>query len=182
MITSIALLRGINVGGNNPLPMKSLVALLESLGLENVSTYIQSGNAVFQAKRKPPKTLAAKIRRAIGEAHGFEPEVLVLGADAFGAAMDENPFPKATSEPKTLHVSFLETQRKNPDLDAIKAARAKTEHYVLTERAFYLHAPDGIARSRLAARAESWLGVRATARNWRSVEAIWKLASKLEGE
>ena len=78
MKTYIALLRGINVGGNNVLPMKDFAGLLGSLGSDNVKTYIQSGNAVFSHKEKDAATLANRIRTEIKEGHGFEPHVLLL--------------------------------------------------------------------------------------------------------
>jgi uncharacterized protein (DUF1697 family) len=78
MNTYITLLRGINVGGRNKLPMRELVQLLEELGLENVKTYIQSGNVVFQSKRTDRAKLSAEISEAIGESHGFTPQIFVL--------------------------------------------------------------------------------------------------------
>ena len=73
MITYIALLRGINVGGANILPMKELTSVLESIGLQNVRTYIQSGNVVFQSTTTDPNELSRAIKTAVGESHGFEP-------------------------------------------------------------------------------------------------------------
>src|SRR5688500_16944571 len=72
MTTYIALFRGINVGGNNLLLMKDLVAALESLGCQDVATYIQSGNAVFQSKETDISLLSDRIKAAIKESHGFE--------------------------------------------------------------------------------------------------------------
>ncbi|MCB0093014.1 MAG: DUF1697 domain-containing protein, partial [Caldilineaceae bacterium] len=76
MNTYIALLRGINVGGNNKLPMKELAALLDGLGLQNVKTYIQSGNVVFQSERADVAALSQEISAAIGQSHGFTPAIL----------------------------------------------------------------------------------------------------------
>jgi uncharacterized protein (DUF1697 family) len=74
MNTYIALFRGINVGGNNMLPMKELVAILEDLGSRNVKTYIKSGNAVFMSKEKDTSRLSTKIRAEIKQRRGFEPD------------------------------------------------------------------------------------------------------------
>jgi uncharacterized protein (DUF1697 family) len=76
MATFIALLRGINIGGNHPLPMKELSALLTEMGLRDVQTYIQSGNVVFRCDEKNKAALAAKISSAIKAQHGFAPQVL----------------------------------------------------------------------------------------------------------
>ncbi len=87
MSTWIALLRGINVGGKNILPMSELVRDLESLHLENVRTYIQSGNAVFQSTGVVSPILAAQIATRIEQRHGFRPRVLLLSADQLQRAM-----------------------------------------------------------------------------------------------
>jgi uncharacterized protein (DUF1697 family) len=76
-----------------------------------------------------------------------------------------------------VHVWFPVEPVRKPDLAALNALRAATEQYVLAANAFYLHAPDGIGRSRLAARVEQLLGVEATARNWRTVSKVAALAA-----
>lgn len=176
MQTSIVLLRGINVGGKNKLPMKELVAILEELGFEEVRTYIQSGNAVVQSRRKPAAKMSSQIAAAIDAAHGFEPSVLILSLKELESAMESNPFPKAAKEPKSLHLFLLSKKAKKPDLEKIQAAKAASERFELTDRVFYLHAPDGIARSKLAANVEKYLGVPTTARNWNSITKIAGLA------
>jgi uncharacterized protein (DUF1697 family) len=105
MKTYIALFRGINVGGNNILPMKELVALLQGIGLQSVKTYIQSGNAVFQSKTGEVKSLAQKIGAAIKMNHGFEPTIWLLEANTLAQAIKSNPYPEA--EANTLHLSFF---------------------------------------------------------------------------
>ena len=107
MRTYIALFRGINVGGNSTLPMKELVAILENLGAQNVKTYIQSGNAVFQHQPENAAEFSDKIRTAISKSHGFAPRILLLDVVDMAQAIAANPFPKAEAEPKTLHLYFL---------------------------------------------------------------------------
>jgi uncharacterized protein (DUF1697 family) len=165
----IALFRGINVGGTNVLPMKDLVALLEDIGSQNVKTYIQSGNAVFQNKEENASLLSNKIRAAIKESHGFEPQVLLLTPEEMARAIEANPFPEAESEPKTLHLHFLASMPKNPDLGALESIKSDRERFALKDKVFYLHATDGIGRSKLAANTEKLLGVAITSRNWRTV-------------
>lgn len=176
--TGIALLRGINVGGRNPLPMKSLREILAGLGLRRVRTYVQSGNAVFEAPADGCDGLASRIGEAIGRKHGFVPQVLVLTVEELQRAVVGNPFPAAESEPKSLHLSFLETAPAAPDLEKLENLRRDSESFRLIDQVFYLHAPDGIGRSKLAAAAEKALGVTATGRNWRSVQAILALATE----
>lgn len=176
MTTWIALLRGINVGGNNLLPMKDLRALLEGAGLIEVRTYIQSGNCVFEAAETDPRALEQMMATAIDGAFGFRPQVLVLSAANFTAALVANPYPEGADDPKTVHLSFLAEPASSADLSALEALRAETERFHLTDQVFYLHAPDGIGRSKLAAQVERHLGVAATARNLRSVMKIAALA------
>jgi uncharacterized protein (DUF1697 family) len=178
MKTYIALFRGINVGGTNVLPMKDLVALLETIGSQNVKTYIQSGNAVFQNQEENPSLLSNKIRVTLKKSHGFEPQVLLLTPEEIESAIESNPFPEAESEPKTLHLDFLASMPKNPDLDALESIKSDREQFALKDRVFYLHAPDGIGRSKLAANTEKLLGVAITGRNWRTVCRVMTMAKE----
>jgi uncharacterized protein (DUF1697 family) len=178
MKTYIALFRGINVGGNNVLPMKDLVSLLENIGSQNVKTYIQSGNAVFQNREENASLLSNKIRAAIKKSHGFEPQVLLLEPEDIDRAVESSPFPEAESEPKTLHVHFLASMPKNPDLGALESIKSDRERFVLKDGVLYLHAPDGIGRSKLAANAEKLLGVAITGRNWRTLCRVMAMANE----
>ena len=177
MTTWIAFFRGINVGGNHLLPMKSLVALLKRLGCEEVKTYIQSGNAVFRCDAKQPDEIEAKIAGAIAKAHGFTPRVLVLSVKDLDKAIAINPFPQATVDHKSLHFYFLSEPPKDPNLKALSALKGANEAFEMTKSVFYLHAPEGIGKSKLAERVEKLLGVAATARNWRTVCKVRELAS-----
>jgi uncharacterized protein (DUF1697 family) len=178
--TYIALFRGINVGGTNVLPMKDLVAQLEYLGSQNVKTYIQSGNAVFQNEEENASLLSNKIRAAIKKSHGFEPQVLLLEPEEIERAIESNPFPEAESEPKTLHIFFLATMPKDLDLGALASIKSDRERFALEGRVFYLHAPEGIGRSKLAANIEKLLGVSATSRNWRTVRKVMAMVEQYD--
>mgnify|MGYP001819876007 CR=1 FL=1 len=180
MTIYIALLRGINVGGNHKLPMAELKALLEGLGLEHVKTYIQSGNVVFQGKADDRDKLTEEISLAIETSHGFAPKVLLLEMDELALAMSSNPFPQGEVDPKTLHLYFLASVPTAPDLEALAGVQREREQYHLADRVLYLYAPDGIGRSKLATLTEKALGVNATARNWRSVSKIMALAEEIE--
>ncbi|MGB7344527.1 MAG: DUF1697 domain-containing protein [Pirellulaceae bacterium] len=172
MTTWIALLRGINVGGKNLLPMAKLRSDLEDLKFKNVRTYIQSGNVVFESTAKTASSLAKKIATRIGAEHGFRPHVFVLKSGDLQTAVNSNPFPQAVADPKTLHFFLLASPPTKPNLTSIEAAKSPTEQYKLTDSVFYLHAPDGIGRSKLAANIEKHLGVVTTARNYRTIEKL----------
>lgn len=177
MTTYIALFRGINVGGKNSLPMKELVAILEALGARNVKTYIQSGNAVFQSGEKEGSHLSQKIAAGIKNSRGFDPHVLVLGLDEIEKAIADNPFPDAESDPGSLHIGFLASTPENPDLKKLASLKKESERFHLKGKVFYIHAPEGVGRSKLAANSEKLLGVPMTDRNWRTVCKIMELAN-----
>lgn len=174
MNTYIALFRGINVGGNNLLPMKDLAAILERSGCGSVRTYIQSGNALFSTGKHDAQQMAERISSRILERHGFKPKVMLLAVSDLQEAIENNPFRAA--EGKTLHFFFLESIPRKPDLGALTALKSESERFALKGNVFYLHAPDGIGRSKLATKVEQCLGVAVTARNWNTVSKLMAMA------
>lgn len=177
MNTIICLLRGINVGGHNKLPMRELTTVLEGLGIRNVKTYIQSGNVVFQSERTDLPVLAQEIGAAIGDSHGFVPQILLLSLANLETAVSKNPYPAAEENHKTLHFYFLEAVPHNPDLALLESLKAEREQFELIDTVFYLYAPDGIGRSKLATKVEKTMGVAATARNWRTVSKVLEMGT-----
>jgi uncharacterized protein (DUF1697 family) len=178
MRTYIALFRGINVGGKNALPMKDLRSIFERLGASNVKTYIQSGNVVFQSESKDMPGFSNRLAIAIREGHGFEPHILVIEPSDVETAITNNPFREAESEAKSLHLGFLAFAPKNPDLKKLESLKKDSERFSLIGRIFYLHAPEGIGRSKLAARSEKLLGVPMTDRNWNTVCKLKEMATQ----
>lgn len=181
METRFALFRGINVGGKNALTMKELVAILEELGACGVRTYLQSGNAVFASEEKNASRLAKKISAAIKVRRGFEPTVLLLKREDIEWAIEHNPFPEAEASPAALHVGFLAAAPERPNRQALESLKGTSERFHLAARVFYLFAPDGVGRSKLAANAERLLGVSMTDRNWRTVCKIREMAQESKG-
>lgn len=173
MTACVALLRGINVGGHNKLPMAEFRQLLEGLGCRNVATYIQSGNAVFDCDEVDG--LADRIGSEIEQQFGFKPPVLVHKAEDFERVAAENAYAGDDIEPKFIHIALLFSPATEADFDRIDLLQGENERYELTDLAFYLSAPDGIARSKLAADLEKCLGVPVTARNWRSVSKLCEM-------
>jgi uncharacterized protein (DUF1697 family) len=178
METWIALLRGVNVGGRNKLPMKMLVAELQAIGLSDIKTYIQSGNVVFRCPSDRTVNLAAAIGGAIKVKFGFEPDVTVISAKDLAASATANPFPEAATEMdgKALHFFFLAKTPSIMSKDRLEAVRLSSERWQIKGAVFYLHTPDGFGGSKLATQVERILGVTATARNWRTVRALLDLA------
>ncbi|MBA4384385.1 MAG: hypothetical protein C0410_06590 [Anaerolinea sp.] len=165
----IALFRGINVGGNHKLPMTELVEILEGLGAQEVETYIQSGNAIFKSAEMDSVELGNKIGAEIDKSRGFTPKVLILTPEELDRALDENPFPVPEGDESTLHLGFLAAEPEEVNIEKLTSLKTESEHYCLTPKVFYLYAPDGVGKSRLAAGAEKIIGVDITDRNWNMV-------------
>ena len=165
----VALFRGINVGGRNLLPMKELAKLLEENDCHTVKTYIQSGNVVFKS-RKPPGNIGLLIEQK----YGFEPGILTLRKDEFLGFVNGNPFSSTIGN--QVHFYFCK-DTPNANLAKLDDLKSETEEFLIKDKVFYLHAPDGIGRSKLAANAEKHLAVVATGRNLNTVN---KLVEMLE--
>ncbi len=177
MPTHISLLRGINVGGHKKIPMADLKALYESLGFRAVTTYIQSGNVVFDADPTDAPTLITRIEAAIAAHFGFDVTVLMRSADDLQHILDNNPFPGA--EAKYLQVLFLSAAPAPGVAAALNVPVAEGEGWLLAGREIYLHYPDGSGRSKITgAFFERALGVAGSARNWNSVNALHELAQR----
>lgn len=174
--TFVALLRGINVGGRNIVPMAALRTCISDTGLANVRTYIQSGNVVFESKTNDKKALAESVRDAMGRTFDLEPAVLVLAAPELSDVVAACPYLSEPVEDNFVHLALLDG---DPAANAVEAATelaTTTEQFALLGRVFYLLAPHGIGRSKLAARIEKVVGAGATSRNLRSCRKILELA------
>jgi uncharacterized protein (DUF1697 family) len=178
MKTWIALFRGINMVGKHLLPMKELVVLLEGLGASDIKTYHQSGNAVFRHRGKDAARLAERIVAAIQKQYGFEPRVLLLKVEEFAQIMEDNPFPEGVSQPELCAV-FLCDVPEHPNLDALEAVRKDSERFALRGKVFYMHAPEGTYRSKLAGRIERSLGVSVTGRTWSTIEKVMAMVKEM---
>src|SRR5262245_57661281 len=140
MRTWIALFRGINVTGNNMLPMKDLKTLMEKNGCRDVRTYIASGNVVFRSALKDPGDIEKRLTAVVEKKHGFAPRVLALTSDDLEKAAAGNPFPEARADHKSVHVFFLAASPSGPDTDGLERLRAPSERFALKGR-FFLHTP-----------------------------------------
>lgn len=172
--TWIALLRGVNIGGNR-VPMKELAAALERTGFRSVRTYIQSGNVIFQSAGGTARTLGARIAQLVLDEFGFEPQVMVITAEELARAVRGNPFRGALKDHKSLHIFFLSEPPTNPDLESLSKLDAGREAFALKSGVFYLYTPDGFPDSVLRSRIERCLGVHATGRNWRTANELLRM-------
>lgn len=170
----VAVLRGINVGGNNRLPMKQLLQIAEQrLGLEDCRTYVQSGNLVFRAGRAQRDGLERRLESEIEAACGFRCAVLVRSAAEWDAIVADCPYAmEAAAAPKSVHVFVLD-ESPSPDAVADLASRQFGEdRWHLGPHGLYLQTPNGSGRSKLAGSVERILKVSMTARNWTSALAL----------
>jgi uncharacterized protein (DUF1697 family) len=174
----VALLRGINVGGNARILMADLREIATSVGFADVATYIQSGNLVFTAERAAGSgadfaaetAMAGAIRAAILGRLGLDVDVMVRRAAELVEAVAANPFPDA--DPKRLLFVFLSEPPSAEARQALKAIDAAPEEVALTDRTAYLHLPNGIGRAVLPTILERRLGVRGTGRNLDTVRTL----------
>ena len=173
MTVYVALLRGINVGGNRKLAMADLRDAIAGAGGSDVATYIQSGNAVFRHPGKA-RPLTPKLEAAIAGIAGFDVPVTLRTADELAAVIASTPFP--TSEPTQLHVSFLDEPPPAGAFDAIDRAGLAPEDFALIGREVFLHLPNGIGRSKLPQALGLYTRHPATTRNWRTVVTLHDLA------
>jgi uncharacterized protein (DUF1697 family) len=171
MSKSIALLRGINVGGKHKLPMTDLRRIFADAGAEDVRTYIQSGNVVFTASAAVARTLADRVADAVAEEFGFRPTVVTRTAAVLRKIAAANPF--EVDDPKRVHVGFLRAKPKPTAIKRLDPGRSPGDLFVVKGTEIYLHYPNGMGRSKLTgAYLESTLGVEATMRNWRTVTEL----------
>jgi uncharacterized protein (DUF1697 family) len=182
----VALLRGVNVSGHNRLPMADLRRELEKAGLGDVRTYLQSGNAVFTATGDDAAAHAESVRQAAAAAAGAHADVVLLSADEMRAVAGGNPFvadqPGSPASENALYVTFL-LESGDPELPGrfgrLKLPAAAGEEAILAGRVVYLRMPHGYGRTKLNnTYFEKALGVRATTRNWRTVQALDAMASE----
>lgn len=177
MKTWIALLRGINVVGRRQLLMKDLAAIFVRGGFHSVRTYIQSGNVIFESARGSARTLATQIGTLIEKKSGFRPHVIVLAVRELAEAVRGNPFPQAHADHKSLHLFFLSGRPARPDLESLARLKVGREAFALKGAVFYLFTPHGFPQCALHDKVERFLGVHATARNWRTANQLLLIAA-----
>jgi uncharacterized protein (DUF1697 family) len=181
----VALLRGINVGGNNKLPMKELVAIFERAGCLGVRHYIQSGNVVFGAREELGRRISSLVAKAIARDHGFEVPVIVRTAAEIRKVAKANPFLRGDGdvEPKTLHVMFLADAPAKDRASALDANRSPPDAFAIKGREIYLSLPNGAARTKLTnAYFDAALRTTSTARNWNTVLELARMSEEAEGD
>ena len=176
--TNVALLRGINVGGKNRLPMKELTAMFVEAGCSDVRTYIQSGNVLFEAAHTVRPDIPSLISASILNRFGYQIPVLTRSAEEFKNIVRANPFMQAGAEADKLHVVFLEELPTGDQVESLDQNRSPGDEFAVMGCEIYLHCPNGFAKTKLTnTYFDSKLSTVSTTRNWRTVQKILELAS-----
>ena len=178
----IAILRGINAGRKNRIKMADLRRSLKGLGLEQIQTYIQSGNLFFITEEMPNQELEKRIVTRIKKDFDSEISCIVHTQKDWQKIINKNPFlqnPK--KEEKYMHVSFL---GKTPEDFKEKELRSKLregEEIEFDSRAVYLYCPIGYGKTKLNNNfLENKLKVKATTRNWRTTGKLLQLVRQTQ--
>jgi uncharacterized protein (DUF1697 family) len=174
----IVLLRGINLGSTNRVPMAQLRSALEDDGFDDVATYVQSGNIVLTSGDSAAK-VARAVERLVEKEFGLKIPAVVRTRAQIAKVVRRNPLAKVAKDPKRYQVSFLEKKPSAALMRQLEEIAAPAERVVADGREIYAWHPEGVARSKLwAALAGKGLGVTATARNWTTVTKLLELADE----
>lgn len=173
----VALLRGINVGGKRPVPMKALAPIFADAGCRDVRTYIQSGNVVYSASVAVAKRVASTVADAIAERFGFDVPVVTRTASELEAVAANNPFLERGADTKTLHIGFLMNRPTRAGIAALDPDRSAPDEFAVRGAEVYFYFPKGMGRTRLTAQYfDSTLRTTMTVRNWNTVQKLLEMA------
>jgi uncharacterized protein (DUF1697 family) len=176
MPMQVALLRGINVAGNTRVGMSELREVFVDLGLSDVTTYLQSGNVVFHPTSGSAEQLVASLEKQIAARCGVKVSVLIRTRKELSRVITANPYLDLEDDPTKLHVTFLEQKPELAKADSLEVPAGETARFTVLGREVYLHCPDGYGRTKLNNTFfERRLGVRATTRNWKSVNVLHEM-------
>ena len=176
----VALLRGINVGGRNKLPMRDLTAIFVDVGCTDVVTYIQSGNVVFRAPAKLAARIPRLITNSIADRLDLRVPVVTRSAAELEHVVACNPYLEIEPDFTKLHVAFLADRPTSAACGALDPNRSPPDAFQIHRGEIYLHLPNGAARTKLSnAYFDAKLGTTTTARNWRTVLKLHELVGSL---
>lgn len=179
MATYIALLRGINVSGQKLIKMADLKSLLEETGFKNVSTYIQSGNIIFNSADKNSAKTESKISSAIKKRYGFDVQVIVISPDYLEQILKNNPFIKKNVNIERLYVTFLADKPSKENIKKLGTVDYLPEEYFMDQKIIYLHVQTGYGKAKLNNNfLENKLKVEATTRNLKTINKLWELSNE----
>ena len=175
----ISLLRGINVSGRKKIKMPALRALYESLGWQNVASYLQSGNLLFDCEEVDAGILVTQIQSLIKDHYNFDVPVIMRTPADIRRIIENNPFLAQGEEITKLYVTFLGEPPTAEQLDALEMPANISDEMSVGEQELFIFCPDGYARTKLNNNFfERKLKMPATTRNWRTINKIFQIATK----
>ena len=170
-----ALLRGVNVGGKNKLPMADLRVIFTEAGCAAVETYIQSGNVVFEATPSLAESVPAIVTQAVLSRFGFESPVVIRSGAELRQVAASNPF-DTSEDHRLLYVAFLGETPSAEAVSRLDPERSPPDAFAVRGRNVYLHYPNGVARSKLTNEyLAAQLSTASTMRNWRTVLTLLEM-------
>ena len=180
MQTYIAILRGINVNGQKIIKMAELRDHLTVLGFNNLASYIQSGNIVFQSEIPDSNVLEDKIHENIKANYGFDVPVIVRSLSEWKLVVEQFPFNMEDCDINRLGFVFLKNKPAHNHVEEIAKFKASNDEVVYADKEIYLHIPDGFGKSKLTNNVfERKLKVTATTRNWKTTQKLLEMAKEL---
>ncbi|VAW77749.1 FIG00762612: hypothetical protein [hydrothermal vent metagenome] len=177
----ISVLRGINVSGQKKIKMADLKALYEAQGFKSVTTYIQSGNVIFESKGADVEDLKKVIEQAIEEKYAFHVPVDIRTSQELKAIVSNCPYEEAEAEENSTKVlvTFLNSIPEKQNMELLLGYVKPPERLTIQGSEVYLYCPNSYGKSKLTNTfVESKLGVSATTRNWKSVKTLYELSSR----
>lgn len=182
MPTYVILLRAVNLAGHGKLPMADFKKLLAEVGCERIETYIQSGNAVVDAKGSAAK-LALAVTKELEKLTGAPAGVVVRTHEQMDRVIRENPFAAEAVDGTKVHVGFLAGpagKEAAANLDRIVSQYPKRrDRYHLAGEHIYFHLPDGAAETKFTGKAlDKAVGVMGTGRNWNTVRKLHAMSKR----
>jgi len=177
MYKHLALLRGINVSGHNMIKMDALKQLLEKMGLQNVVTYIQSGNVFVDAEEDHGASVGFKIKQEIFKEMGLDVPVVVISKSDLEACFTNNPFLKEKeADAKKLYVAFISKELHSGHLNDLKISQFKPDEVSIDGSRIYIKYAVGAGKTRFDQKyIEKKLNVTATIRNWNTVTTLLEM-------
>ena len=178
MPTWVSLLRAINLGKRNQVPMPALREALANAGFSDVRTYVQSGNVIARSPHRTPAKVAERITALVKDEFGLDVPVIVRGPEQLDQVIAANPYPVAAAErPTILHVMFLACVPKADAVQELHTDEMTKDVCRVVGDNLYIDYGTGVHGNRLtAAYLSKRLGVDGTARNWRTVTTLAEMA------
>lgn len=178
--TYFVLLRGINVGGKNMIPMADLKKLFEKNGFTTVTTYLQSGNVVFQSDITNGKEIEILLKQSIHEVFKLQLDVIVKPADVLTELILHNPFKEQIKlEGDKTGVAFLSDIPSLASIEKLQQFDRLSDEYEIFQDYIYIYCPNGFGRAKLTnVVLETKLKVRSTIRNWKTIQALQNICSR----